>query len=132
MTVKDNDGVFSQSFVRDRIRFSPRSPSLLRSELRRKGVGGEVAEKAVEDALGEEEVTEADMSREAARSWVRKQSPSTLDQFLGPRFGEERERARRRLYGYLVRRGFRGEAARLGMEAGEEEAREIRASSRGS
>ncbi len=125
-----DDDFFARAWIRDRVRLSPRSAALLRSELRRKGVDGPRVDQAMEEVLKDEGLTELELARKAARAWVRKQSPRTLEHLLGPRFSEEREKARRRLYGYLARRGFRGEAARAGMEAGEEEARRLRAPSR--
>jgi regulatory protein len=122
-----DDSAFSRSLALDRLRFSPRSPHLMRQELVRKGVGAEIARNAVQSVLDEEEITEGTLAEAAARAWVRKQSASVQEDLLAHRFSPERERARRRLYGFLSRRGFRGDAARAGMEAGEEEARELQA-----
>jgi regulatory protein len=121
-----DDRAFARAFLRDRLRFSPRSPALLRQELTLKGIPRRMAEETTVEVFQEEEISEEELSRKAARRWVRKQSPATLDRLLGERFSPERERERRRLYGFLSRRGFRGDAARAGMEEGEEEARAIR------
>jgi regulatory protein len=121
-----DDERFAKAYLRGRLRFSPRSPALLRTELRKRGIAVELAGEAVEAVLQEEEVDKAHLSRKAARRWVRKQSSGAQDHLLGTRFSPEREKARRRLYGYLARRGFRGDASRAGMEAGEEEALRLR------
>jgi len=113
-----NDEAFAQALTRDRLRFSPRSPSALRRELALKGIAPSVAGSAVELVMEEERVTDRDLAVRAAGDWVRKQGPFVLKHLLEDRFTPERERARRRLHGFLGRRGFGGEAARAGMEAG--------------
>jgi hypothetical protein len=90
-----------------------------------KGVQPKVAAEVVEHVLVEEGVSPADLSIKAAAGWIQKQSSRTRTELLGDRFSPEREKIRRRLYGFLSRRGFRGDAVRRGMEAGEEKAREI-------
>ena len=117
-----DDGAFSRSLVRDRLRFSPRGPAILKQELARKGIARTTAEEAVEAVLQDQKVSEGDLAETAARGWVRKQGRSTQKALVADRFSQERERARRRLYGFLGRRGFRGRAASRGMEAGEDEA----------
>jgi regulatory protein len=118
-----DDEEFSSALTRDRLRLSPRSPFLLRKELTKRGVAGRVAERVVEAVMDEEVVSPADLAVSAAESWVRKQSPSVGRDLVGLRFSPEREKARRRLFGFLARRGFVGEEARMGLEAGEAEAR---------
>jgi regulatory protein len=120
-----DDRQFAAALTRDRLRFSPRSPFLVQRELREKKVGSSVAEAAVRDVMDEEGLTPADLARTAAAGWVRKQSSSVRGDLIGERFSPEREKARRRLYGFLARRGFIGEAAQAGMEAGEEKARDM-------
>jgi regulatory protein len=120
-----NDEAFARSFLFDRIRFSPRSPFLLERELRNRGVDPSLAGTMVKRVLEEEATSERDLSVQAAEGWVRKQSPTVRKDLLGERFSPEREKARRRLYGFLARRGFVGEAARQGLEAGMEKAREL-------
>lgn len=121
-----DDRAFARSFLRDRLRFSPRSPFLLQRELRDKGVASALAGEAVEAVLREEETSALDLAVRAAKSWVRKQSPATKAELVGHRFSPGREKARRRLYGFLARRGFVGATAQHGLEAGEEEARRPR------
>lgn len=118
-----NDESFSRALIRDRIRFSPRSPMLMVRELKEKGVAVSLAEATVEGVLQEDGISLGDLSARAARDWARKQSSSTRRGLLGERFKPEREKARRRLYGFLARRGFVGDTARSGLDAGEEAAR---------
>lgn len=118
-----NDESFSRALIRDRIRFSPRSPSLMVRELREKGVAVALAEATVEGVFREDGISVGELSAAAAQDWVRKQSSPTRRGLLSERFKPEREKARRRLYGFLARRGFLGDAARSGLEAGEEAAR---------
>jgi len=120
-----DDIAFAQALTRDRLRFSPRSPSMLRRELALKGIDPSVAGRAVEAVLEEEGASERNLAARAAEAWIRKQSPETLRDLLAPPFTPRRERARRRFHGFLTRRGFRGEAARAGMESGIVEARKI-------
>jgi len=65
-------------------------------ELRVRGVERGLAEAAVSDVLVAESESEHDVARRAAEAWVRR----------SPR------RDRRRLYGYLARRGFAAEVIR--------------------
>jgi regulatory protein len=120
-----DDEAFARALTRDRIRFSPRSPFLIRQELGRKGVAASLSTRAIEQVLEEEGLEAADLAIQAAWGWVLRQSSKTRSHLLGKRFTKEREKARRRLYGFLSRRGFGGDEARRGMEAGEEKAREL-------
>lgn len=120
-----DDEAFSRALVRERIKLSPRGGSVMRAELTRRGIAPALAREAVERVLEEEGVTEADLAEVAARGWIRRQGPQSLANLLEDRFTSGRERARGRLYRLLSRRGFRGEAARAGMQAGEIEARKI-------
>ncbi|MFC1661970.1 regulatory protein RecX [Gemmatimonadota bacterium] len=117
-----NDKAFAQAFVRDRIRFSPRSSFLLQSELHRKGVEAKTTLEAVQGVFKEEGVSDPELCRALARSWVRKRGLEVRKALTAERFSPLRERARRRLQGFLARRGFRGEALTAGLDAGFEEA----------
>lgn len=120
-----DDRAFAQAHVRDRLRFSPRSPFLLRRELGKKGVEPSLAGEVIDQVLEEDGLDATDLSVLAATGWVRKQSVQTRAALLSAPFSPEREKVRRRLYGFLSRRGFRGNEARRGLEAGEEKAREL-------
>ncbi len=118
-----DDGAFARAWIRDRLNLSPRGPYLILQELIKRGVRRSLAQEALEEVLEEEAVSEDTLAEAAARGWVRKQGPRVLKALTGERFSEDREKARRRLYAFLARQGFRGEGARRGMEAGEVEAR---------
>lgn len=120
-----DDEAFAQALTRDRVRFSPRSSSLLRRELALRGIDPSVAGSAVEAVLEAEGTSETDLAARAAEGWIRKQGQDRLRHLLEPSFTPERERTHRRFHGFLARRGFRGEAARVGRESGMDEARKI-------
>lgn len=92
-----DDASFAESFVRDRVRLKPHGKRRLQQELRRKGVDPATAGAAIEDVLDHEETSDLELARRAAAKWR-------------PRTGEDPTAARRRLYGFLARRGFAGDA----------------------
>lgn len=98
-----DDSAFAELFARDRVRLRPRGRRRIVQELRAKGVEADTAEAAVGEVMEREEVTELELAREAAARW-------------SPRAGEDPLRARRRLHGFLARRGFGGETVRQLME----------------
>lgn len=98
-----DDASFAESFARDRIRLNPRGRRRVVQELRGRGVDASTAASVVDDVLREEDVGELDLARQAARRWR-------------ARAGEEPDRARRRLTGFLARRGFGGETVRRVVE----------------
>jgi SOS response regulatory protein OraA/RecX len=120
-----DDRSFSRALVRDRLRFSPTSPAVLRRELARKGVSPRIANEAVEEVLREEGVSEADLAEAAGRRWAERQGPRALEALLSGTRSPDRERAHRRLHGFLGRRGFRGEARAAGVDAASDESRKI-------
>jgi regulatory protein len=94
-----DDAAFAGAFARDRIRFRPQGAQRTVRELRGRGVDEDTALEAVREARTEEGAGEADLARQAAAKWRR-------------RAGEAPESARRRLYGFLARRGFDPEVVR--------------------
>ena len=94
-----DDSAFAEMFARDRVRLSPRGRRRVVQELRGRGVDATVAAAAVEGVMREEETDELTLARQAARRWR-------------PRAGEEPVRSRRRLQGFLARRGFGPDAVR--------------------
>jgi len=92
-----DDSSFAEMFVRDRVRLRPKGKRILAQELRAKGVDGEMAQAAIEDVMERENTSDIDLARQAAARWR-------------PRPGEDPQGSRRRLYGYLARRGFGSEA----------------------
>jgi regulatory protein len=94
-----DDAAFAGTLVRDRVRLRPSGARRLQSELRAKGVDEEVAREAIRDTLEGEGTDERELALRAAEKWR-------------TRPGEERDRARRRLHGFLARRGFAAETIR--------------------
>ena len=94
-----DDAAFAGTLVRDRVRLRPSGERRLASELRAKGVDEDVAREAIRDTLEGEGTDERELALRAADKWR-------------TRPGEERDRARRRLHGFLARRGFGGETIR--------------------
>lgn len=110
-----DDAALAASFVRDRLRHRPRGKVRLTQELRAKGVAGSVAEEVVDQVLKDEEVTEADLARQVVEGWIKRQGTAVLKALADAGHTPEREKARRRLLGYLARRGIRTSA--MGMAA---------------
>jgi regulatory protein len=94
-----DDAAFAGTLVRDRVRLRPQGARRLASELRQKGVDEETARAAIRETMEGESTDERELARRAAEKWR-------------ARPGEEPARARRRLHGYLARRGFDGEVIR--------------------
>jgi regulatory protein len=94
-----DDTAFAGMLARDRVRLRPQGKRKMLGELRAKGVDEAIAESAVAAALESESTDETGLARRAAAKWR-------------PRAGEDATKARRRLYGYLARRGFGGEVSR--------------------
>ena len=114
-----DDEAVAAAFVRDRLRHRPRGRSRLASELRAKGLDAELASEAIERVFADEEVTDAGLATEAVESWMSRQGAATLEALAAEGRAPERDKARRRLYGYLARRGFRGEALNAALEHAE-------------
>lgn len=95
-----DDREYAAAHARDRIRSRPRAPARIASELRKRGVSAEDARAGIARALEEMGTSEAELLRRAAEKKV-----SVLR-------ARDPEARRRRLYGYLRRRGFRHGAIR--------------------
>lgn len=95
-----DDEAFAAAFVRDRLRSRPRGVRRLVDELRERGVAPDLAEGIVERTLADEGASELDLAREVAAKWARRTLGS------GERRRSDPWEQRRRLYGYLSRRGF--------------------------
>jgi regulatory protein len=92
-----DDESYALAYARDRIRRRPSGRGRILLELRGKGIGAELGKTAVDYVFAETGVSEVDLAQQAAAKFRRKR-------------GENADRARRRLYGFLRRRGFGGEA----------------------
>lgn len=99
-----DDATYSVAFARERIRLKPRGRARIVSELLKRGVDRGTAENAVAVALAEEEVTETDLLHAVAQR--RASSLGRLDPAT----------ARRRLYAYLIRRGFMGNEVQVAVD----------------
>jgi regulatory protein len=111
-----DDAAVASAFVRDRIRLRPRGKLRLTQELRAKGIPQEVAGRVVDDVLDQEEITEADLVRQVASAWLSRQGTAIVQALRAKERTPASEKARRRLHGYLARRGFGGAALSRGME----------------
>lgn len=94
-----DDAVFAGMLARDRVRLRPQGSRRLANELRQKGVDEETARAAIRETMEGEQTDERELARRAAARWK-------------PRAGEEPAAARRRLHGFLARRGFDGDVIR--------------------
>jgi regulatory protein len=94
-----DDDAFARTFTSERLRNRPSGRARLLAELRAKGIHPEIAVAAIEAALDGGVEGELEMARRAAMKFRRRPAEESL-------------RARRRLHGFLARRGFSGEAIR--------------------
>ena len=92
-----DDAAFAASFSRDRIRLRPCATRRLRSELAARGVSKSDADRGIREAMGEEGVTEEALLGRAAAARARRVAET------------DPAKARRRLFDYLIRRGFAAE-----------------------
>ncbi len=88
-----DDRAFAQFWVENRTAFRPRSRRALQAELRRKGIPPAIIQEVLQEASPDERALALRLARERARR-LRGLDPLTF---------------RRRLAGYLIRRGFDGE-----------------------
>ena len=107
-----DDEAVAAAFVRDRLRHRPRGRARLSAELRTKGVAPDVTQRAIEQVFEDEQVTDHQLAEEVAKGWVARQNAAALAALAQDTHSPERDKARRRLNGYLARRGFRGEEQR--------------------
>lgn len=119
-----DDGAVAQAFVRDRLLHKPKGKAALSSELRAKGVDGELATQSIDRVFEVAETSDLSLAREVAGKWVARQNEAVLRALVADRSSPERDKARRRLLGYLSRRGFRGDSIGAGMATATDAARE--------
>jgi regulatory protein len=118
-----DDEAVAAAFVRDRLRHRPRGKARLVSELRAKGVDAGTAHETIDQVFEDEGASDVELASESAEGWIRRQGVALVAALAGPG-GPERDKARRRLHGYLSRRGFRGDALTAAMERATEIAKE--------
>lgn len=92
-----DDSQFARAFARSRAMGKGMSRRRLTQELARRGVERAMADAAIADVMDEESVDERALLEAAARKKL---------SALG---GQDRETVKRRLYGYLARRGYASE-----------------------
>jgi len=80
-------------------------------------VAGDLAKQAIERVFEDEDTNDVELAHEVAEKWVRRQNGSVLDALTSDGRSPARDKAFRRLNGYLARRGFRGDALRAGTAA---------------
>ena len=104
-----DDAAFAQSFTRHKVLGGGQSRRRVQAELARKGVSREVTDAAIDVVFEEEQVDQRAIVEGVARRKLR--SLTRLEPAV----------RRRRLYGFLARRGYDGDDIRRAMEAVGEE-----------
>ena len=100
-----NDRSFAAAYARDRIRLRPCGVRRMRSDLWSKGVASHDAEAGIQEAMAQERITERDLLERVAGA--RAARLASLDPVV----------ARRRLFGFLERRGFALSSIRAWIES---------------
>jgi regulatory protein len=108
-----DDKAVAAAFVRDRLLHRPRGKAALSSELR-----------TIDQVFETQETSDTDLAREMATKWIARQNAGALEALASDSGSPAKAKARRRLMGYLSRRGFRGEAMGEGMTVAVQIARE--------
>jgi regulatory protein len=98
-----DDAAFARGFVRDRAVNRRQSRRRIAAELGRRGVHRTLADQAIAEVFADHGIDESEQAREAAARKLR-----TLSKL-------EPQVAKRRLYGFLARKGFGAEAIRAGL-----------------
>lgn len=112
-----DDLAFARFWVSNRMAFSPRGPRLLRSELRQKGVAQEIVDRVMSERSEEqaERREEAEAIAEEHGSRQEEEPAPGSDEAIALSLarkrmrllgGLDRQTARRRLSGFLARRGY--------------------------
>ena len=118
-----NDEAAAAAFIRDRLRHRPRGTARLSSELRSKGLDADTVNRVINDVFENEGTDDLLLARQVAEGWLRRQNQDTVKTLADTAHSQSREKVRRRLYGHLTRRGFRGDALRTAIEETIEAAR---------
>ena len=111
-----NDEAAAAAFIRDRLRHRPRGKARLSSELRSKGLDADTVNRVINDVFENEGTDDLLLARQVAEGWLRRQNQDTVKTLADTAHSQSREKVRRRLYGHLTRRGFRGDALRTAIE----------------
>ncbi len=89
-----NDRVFAEEWILSRMRSKPRGKIALRQELARKGIDKAIIENALSQAFNESDEKEKEMALDLARRKIESYR------------GDDPRAVRRKLRGFLLRRGF--------------------------
>ena len=100
-----DDAQFARQLARSKVASQGASRRRLQQEMFKRGVAREVADEAIAEVYEDEQVDEGVLVEEVARKKVRSLA------------GLDPEARRRRLYAFLARRGYEGEAIRRAMRA---------------
>ena len=100
-----DDAAFAESFTRSRVLGAKHSRRRVQQDLARKGVARDVTDAAIEAVFEDEAVDQRAIVQEAARKKLRSLA------------GHEPAVQRRRLYGFLARRGYDADDIRAAMDA---------------
>ena len=119
-----DDATVAAAHVRDRLRHRPRGRAALFSELRAKGVDGDLVGNTISRVFEDQGTDDEKLAREVAAGWIDRQGEAALKALLAEPRDPARQKARRRLTGYLQRRGFRGGPLHTGLKHATETARE--------
>jgi regulatory protein len=100
-----DDAAHARSVTRSRVRSSGASARRIKQELARQGVPPEIADEAIGEVFADESIDEASIARDVAR----KRAAQLADLPAPVR--------RRRLYGFLARRGYSPDVVRAAVES---------------
>jgi regulatory protein len=101
-----DDATFALALARDYLAAPrPKGRRAIMAQLRGKGIAEPVAQAALERAMEESEESPEERVLRAAERWCRRLRP-----------GDDRDRARQRLWGHLSRAGFDGDLIRSAIE----------------
>ncbi len=87
-----NDRTFAEEWVRSRINNKPKGISIIRRELKNKGIEEETIENALNETMGE--ITQHNLALELARKRIKSYK------------NDDNMSTKRKLYAYLIRHGF--------------------------
>jgi SOS response regulatory protein OraA/RecX len=88
-----------------------------------KGLDENIAHRVINDVFEDEGTDDSSLARQVAEGWLRRQNRNVVKALADTNRSQSREKVHRRLYSYLTRRGFHGDALRAAIEETIEAAR---------
>jgi SOS response regulatory protein OraA/RecX len=88
-----------------------------------KGLDANIAHRVINDVFEDEGTDDLSLARQVAEGWLRRQNRDVVKALADTNRSQSREKVHRRLYSYLTRRGFHGDALRAAIEETIEAAR---------